>query len=89
MTLEMYDSERLDGMSLRVLDVCARLRNLAQKCRQEELPPIGLHDRKALEWLEKLEDWLVRAEGEVNRAVHKTHGERRARQTQATRAKPS
>ena len=85
MTLEPYDPERLDGMSLRVLDLCARLRNLAQKSRQEQLPPIGLNDRKALEWLDKLEEWLVRAEGEVNRHVHNTHGERRAHQVRSTR----
>jgi hypothetical protein len=89
MTLEMYDPQRLDSLSLRVLDVCARLRNLAQKSREEELPPIGLHDRKALEWLEKLEEWLVRAEGEANRSAHVTRGERQARKAQAARAKRS
>ena len=58
MTLEPYDPDRLDSLSLRVLDLCARLRNLARQSREEQLPPIDLHDRKALEWLEKLEDWL-------------------------------
>jgi hypothetical protein len=87
MTLEPYDPDRLDRMSLRVLDLCARLRSLAQKSREEELPPIELHDRKALEWLDKLEDWLYRAEAEVRRLAMKNQGERHAREKQATRAK--
>jgi hypothetical protein len=82
MTLEPYDPERLDRLSLRVLDLCSRLRALARKSREEELPPVDLHDRKALEWLDKFEEWLYRAEGEVNRAIHRSHGERRARQSQ-------
>jgi hypothetical protein len=87
MTLEPYDPDRLDGLSLRVLDICARLRNLARQSREEQLPPIDLHDRKALEWLDKLEDWLYRAEAEVVRATHRNHGQRAARQAQASRPK--
>jgi hypothetical protein len=87
MTLEPYDPDRLDDLSLRVLDLCARLRTLAQKSRQEELPAIDLHDRKALEWLEKLDEWVLRAEVEMDRCARKNRGDRRARQTQATRPK--
>lgn len=87
MTLEPYDPDHLDKLSLRVFDLCARLRKLANICREEQLPPIDLHDRKALEWLDKLEVWLFGAETEVNRRVHKHHGERRARQTQSARPK--
>jgi hypothetical protein len=87
MTLEPYDADHLDRMSMRVLDLCSRLRTLARKSRDEQLPPIDLHDHKALEWLTKFEDWLYRAEGEVNRSVHKSHGERRARQTQSAQPK--
>jgi hypothetical protein len=87
MTLVPYDPERIDGLSLRVLDLCARLRNLARQCRQEQLPPIDLHDRKALEWVDKLEDWLLRAEAEVERSAWKNRGERKARQTKTARPK--
>lgn len=87
MTLVPYDSDRLDAMSLRLLDLCARLRTLSHICRGELLPPVPLHDRKALEWLERLEDWLFNAEAEVNRSVHKHHGERRAGQTRSARPK--
>lgn len=74
-------------MALRVLDLCGGLRNLARKSRDEQLPPIELHDHKALEWLDNLEDWLHRAEGQMDRSVHKNRGERRARQAQSARPK--
>jgi hypothetical protein len=87
MTLERYDPDRIDRLSLRVLDLCTRLRTLANRCRDEQLPPVELHDRKPQEWLDRLEDWLFQAEAEVNRRVHKHHGEQRARQTQSARPK--
>jgi hypothetical protein len=87
MTLEPYDPDHLDKLSLRVLDLCARLRKLANICREEQLPPIDLHDRKALEWLDKLDDWLFRAETEVSHRVVKHRGARRARETQSARPK--
>jgi hypothetical protein len=85
MTLEPYNAERLDGLSLRVLDICSRLRTLAQISRQEELPPIDLHDRKALEWIGNFEVWLCTAEGAVNAQITKSQGARRARQTHTAR----
>jgi len=87
MTLEPYDPDRLDHMSMRVFDLCSRLRALARRVREEQLPPIELHDRKALEWLDKFEEWLFRAEAEVNRSVHKSHGARRARAAQSADGK--
>jgi hypothetical protein len=85
MTLETYDPDRLDQTALRVLDLCARLRQLAHTSRAEQLPAVDLHDKKALEWLEKLEDWLYRAEGEVRRAVHKNQGAKSARKARTAR----
>ena len=79
MTLESYDSHDFDRMSLRLLDLCARLRNLSRQSREEQLPPVELHDKKALEWLEKLEDWMFRAENELTRAAHKARGQRLAK----------
>jgi hypothetical protein len=87
MTLEPYDPDRLDRMSLRLFDLSSRVRAMAQKCREDQLAQIELHDRKALEWLEKFEEWLFRAEGELGRSALKSRGERRARQTQSVRPK--
>ena len=78
MTLEVYNSDRLDALSLRTLDLCVRVRNLAKISRDEQLPAVELHDRKALEWLEKLEEWAIGAEAEMHRRVEIRKGERHA-----------
>jgi hypothetical protein len=80
MTRQAYDPDRLDALALRMLDVCARVRQLAGNCRDGELADVPLHDRKAIEWIENLEDWLARCEGDVRRAVLKARGDRQARQ---------
>ena len=85
MTLEAYDPERLDALTLRLLDVCARLRAIGRVSRDEELASVALNDRKALEWIGKLEDWLVSAEAELHRARQKHQGGRRAVEVQARR----
>jgi hypothetical protein len=85
MTLEPYDSDRLDQLAMRVFDLAARLRAMAVLSRHEELPPQPLHDRKPLEWLEKLEDWLLRNEAELSHAVIKNQGARRAREARSAR----
>ena len=54
-----------------------------QFSRNEGLERIDLHDRKALEWLENLEEWLHRSEGELHAAAHRNRGQRLARQAQA------
>jgi hypothetical protein len=79
MTLERYDPDRLDALSLRVLDICTHLRNVARTARDEQLPAIDLHDRKALEWLEKLEVWAIEAEANVNGLAMKARGTRLGR----------
>lgn len=78
MTLVAYDRERLDRLSMRMLDLCARLRHVARQCREDDLPPLELHDHKALEWLDKLEEWALRAETEVHRAALKQRGAKAA-----------
>jgi hypothetical protein len=78
MTLERYDPNRLDALALRTLDVCARLRRLASTSREEQLPAVELHDRKALEWLEKLEEWAISAEAELHKRVQLGKGARHA-----------
>ncbi len=82
MTLETYDPDRLDALSLRILDLCARLRTLARTSREADLPAVDLHDRKALEWLDKLEKWAITAESEVHRQVQLAKGQRRAKEMQ-------
>jgi hypothetical protein len=86
MTLEAYDSDRLDALALRVLDLCGRLRQMAREFRSQDLPNVALHDRKALEWIDKLEEWMAGAEAEVSRAAKIHQGARRAAKERAARS---
>lgn len=78
MTRESYHPEHIDELTLRVLDVCCRLRRIAESSREEQLPAVPLHDKKALEWLGKLENWLHKAEAELQMAIIRNRGARRA-----------
>jgi hypothetical protein len=80
MTLEPYDPTRLDALALRLLDLCGRVRSIARTAREAELPAVELHDRKALEWVEKLEEWVVGAEAQLHRQAGLAKGARRARE---------
>lgn len=87
MTLQPYDADRLDQLALRLLDACARVRKIAKLCRDEELDGLSLHDRKVFEWLEKLDDWILRSEGEAARQAHRSQGRRQARASSTQSAK--
>ena len=78
MTRESYEPEHIDELTLRVLDLCCRLRNMSQRSREEQLPGVPLHDKKALEWLGKLEEWMHKAEAELQMAIIRNRGARRA-----------
>ena len=78
MTLESYSPDELDQLALRALDVCGRLRQLAQSSRAEDLTTITLHDKKALEWLSKLEEWVHKTEADLAVQVLKNRGRRKA-----------
>ena len=65
MTLEAYDAEQLDRLALRVFDIAAILRGMAETQRRESLERSLLHDKKALEWIDRLERWARRAEAEM------------------------
>jgi hypothetical protein len=78
MTLEAYSPERLDALALRVLDLCVHLRAAARTCREHDLAAVELHDRKALEWLEKLEQWAIGTEAELFRRAKIAQGARAA-----------
>jgi hypothetical protein len=78
MTLESYSPEELDQLALRALDVCGRLRRLAQSSREEDLDTITLHDKKALEWLSKLEEWIHKTEADLAVQALKNRGRKKA-----------
>lgn len=78
MTREAYTPESLDELALRLLDLCARVRGMAQRGRAQQLPELPLHDKKALEWIERLEQWAHKAETDLELRLIRERGARRA-----------
>jgi hypothetical protein len=89
MTLEPYDSQKLDEFSLRVLDVACALREMAQNCRENALDKLPLHDKKALEWIAKLETWAREGSARLQTTMIKQRAVQRAAATTTARAKMS
>lgn len=86
MTLEAYTPERLDELALRTLDVCSRLRIMARRSRDAELATFSLHDKKALEWLARLEEWAQKTESDLEVQVLKARGQRKALSMRSSKA---
>lgn len=78
MTLEHYSPDRLDQLALRVADILCAVRTMATRAREESVPEFPLHDKKALEWISKLERWAHKTEAEVEMRIIKQRGVRRA-----------
>jgi hypothetical protein len=87
MTLKAYTPDRLDEVALRLLDLAGRVRAIAQACRQEGLGHVELHDRKALEHLDRVEEWLYKAEADQKVASVKNQGRQHAKKMQSRQAK--
>jgi hypothetical protein len=82
MTLETFNSERLDALSLRVLDIAVLLRQMARRADEADLGALTLHEKKALEWLGHLEDWAHDATARLELAALKQRGAKKARHRQ-------
>jgi hypothetical protein len=78
MVLEPYTPDQLDQIALRVLDVCARIREIARRSREQQMEQVPLHDKKALEWLGKLEEWAAKSERDFELAQYKQRGTKAA-----------
>ena len=78
MTLQPYDTDRLDQLALKVLDVSCSLRAMAARLREEQPSGFALHDRKALYWIERLEHWARKSEVELEMASIRQRGARKA-----------
>ena len=61
MTLEPYDPKKLDALALRLLDLAAEVRKMAQRSRRYRVEDLELHDKKAGEWCTKLGQWVRKA----------------------------
>jgi hypothetical protein len=79
MTLQVYDSQALDQLSLRLLDLAAIVRRMANRSREQGVADLVLHDKKALEWCAKLEQWAHKTEADVEVRILQDRAERRGR----------
>ena len=78
MTLQPYGPNKLDQLSLRLLDLAGVLREMAHNSREHGIEDLALHDKKALEWCANLDDWAHKARAELDIKVHHTRSRRRA-----------
>jgi hypothetical protein len=78
MTLQRYDPQRLDQLALRLVDLVATLREMANSSREHGIADLPVHDKKALEWCAKLEDWLQKAQADLEVRIRQARARRRA-----------
>jgi hypothetical protein len=78
MTRKAYSPEMLDELALRMLDLAVIVRQMAHSSRENQIPDLTLHDKKALEYCEKLERWTQRAQADLEICVHRQRAVRRA-----------
>ena len=78
MTLKSYDPGMLDQFALRLLDLAAIVREMANRSREYQLHGFSLHDKKAREWYENLERWVRKSQAELEMRIIETRARRRA-----------
>lgn len=78
MTLIPYDPDRLDALALRLFDLAAIVRQMANSGRESGVESLALHDKKALEHLGKLEDWAHKSHVAIQMQQRRMQGVRRA-----------
>jgi hypothetical protein len=78
MTLNPYRPQDLDELALRLLDLAAIFRDMSRRARDQELPTLALNDKKAQEWISKLEHWAVRAHTDLEGKIRIERATRRA-----------
>lgn len=79
MTLQAYDPQKLDEFSLRLLDLAAIVRQMATRSREYAITDIALHDKKALEWCVKLEQWAHKTQADLEVRILQQRAEERGR----------
>ncbi len=62
MTLQTYNSQKLEELAFRFFDLAAQFRNMAKKARRNHLEEIPLHDKKILLWCNHLEIWAKKSQ---------------------------
>lgn len=78
MTLNAYDPVMLDQFALRLLDLAAMVRQMSQRSREYGIEGVGLHDKKALEWITNLERWARKSTTDLDIRVLEARAGQRA-----------
>jgi len=78
MTLQPYDPDTLDQFALRLLDLAAIMREMANRSRECEIEGFCVHDKKAREWSQNLERWVRKAQAELEMSIIEARARRRA-----------
>jgi hypothetical protein len=78
MTLQRYSPHKLDQFALRLVDLAAMMREMANSCREHGIADLALHDKKALEWSAKLEQWLHKTQADLEVRIRQARAKRRA-----------
>jgi hypothetical protein len=77
MTLQTYDPQKLDQIALRLLDLAAIVRQMGNRSREHGIADLALHDKKALEWCVKLEQWAHKTRADLEVRILQDKTERR------------
>ena len=77
MTLTSFPPDMLDELALRLLDIAAIVRKMANTGRENAIRDFQLHGNKAQEWLDHLERWAYEAAGTLDAEVLRQKGMRR------------
>jgi hypothetical protein len=80
MTLIPYQAEQFDRLALRFLDLAATFRYIAQRSRDDGIENVAVHDKKANEWLAKLELWAEEARQRFELVAMRNLGAKKARE---------
>ena len=78
MTLKPYSPEMLDHFALRLLDLAALVRQMANRSRQYGITDLEVHDKKANEWYHSLERWVRKSQAELEMKIIDARAGRRA-----------
>jgi hypothetical protein len=79
MTLLKYQSRDLDDLALRVVDLASSLREMSKTCEENEILEIPMHSKKALDWLDNLEQWARKCQNDLAITVIKHRAARDAK----------
>jgi hypothetical protein len=78
MTLQPYGPDKLDHFALQLLDLATAVRQMANRCREHGVDDLVLHDKKAQEWRIHLDEWVHKAQVDVEMRIHQRKARRRA-----------